>query len=72
MVKIVATFKIWLLNTEREVKKIINKDEGMEKVDKADKIEDIKDDEIMTVGKVAAYFKVGEDTALKLVKDGRG
>ena len=57
-------------NTEREVKKIINKDEDMEKVGKADKILDIKDDEIITVDEVAAYFKVSEDTALKLVEYG--
>jgi|GEM_PF-804421 len=46
---------------------MINKNGNMEKVEK---IEDIKDDEIMTVGEVASYFKVGEATALKLVEDG--
>ena len=41
-----------------------------ENVKNVEKIEDIKDDEIMTVGEVAAYFKVSENTALKLVVDG--
>ena len=45
--------------------KFNNDDDG-----KIEKIEDIKDDEIMTVGEVAAYFKVSEQTALKLVVDG--
>ena len=67
MVKSICNLKYMVTKiTEREVKKI-NKDEGMEKVDK---IVDIKDDEIMTVGEVAAYFKVSEDTAFKLVENG--
>ena len=41
-----------------------------ENVKNVEKIEDIKDDEIMTVGEVAAYFKVSENTPLKLVVDG--
>ena len=38
--------------------------------EKVEKIEDIKDDEIMTVGEVGSYFKIGEQSALKLVVDG--
>ncbi|HEY8892719.1 MAG TPA: helix-turn-helix domain-containing protein [Clostridium sp.] len=39
-------------------------------IDIIEKIEDIIDDEIMTVRKVAAYFKVSDRTALKLIEDG--
>ncbi|MBU3114797.1 helix-turn-helix domain-containing protein [Clostridium lacusfryxellense] len=42
----------------------------IEQNEKPEKIEDIKDDEIMTVREVATYFKVSEATALKQVVDG--
>jgi len=45
-------------------------DKDMEEVHNVEKIEDIKDDEIMTVGEVAAYFKISEADGLKLVEDG--
>ena len=41
-----------------------------EEVGKNEKIENIKDDEIMTIGEVAAYFKLSEQIIIKLVKDG--
>jgi len=34
------------------------------------KIENIKDDEIMTIGEVAAYLKISERIIVKLVEDG--
>ena len=45
-------------------------DKDMEEVHNVEKIENIKDDEIMTVGEVAAYFKISEADGLKLVEDG--
>lgn len=49
---------------------MLDENEDMEKGHKIEKIEDIKDDEIMTVGEVAAYFKVSEADGLKLVEEG--
>ena len=49
---------------------MIDEDENMETIPKVEKIEDIKDDEIMTVGEVSAYFKISESDGLKLVEDG--
>lgn len=43
---------------------------NQEEIDKIEKIENIKDDEIMTIGEVAAYFKLSEQIIIKLVKDG--
>ena len=37
---------------------------------KVEKIENIKDDEIMTIGEIAAYLKISEQIIIKLVKDG--
>ena len=44
--------------------------EDMKENKNVEKIHDIKDDEIMTVFEVAAYFKISEMDALKLVEDG--
>ena len=41
-----------------------------EDIENIEKIENIKDDEIMTIGEVAAYFKISEQIIIKLVKDG--
>jgi len=38
--------------------------------DKVEKIENIKDDEIMTIGEIAAYLKISEQIIINLVKDG--
>jgi hypothetical protein len=36
-----------------------------EKVEKVETIENIKDDEIMTIGEIAAYLKVSEQIIIK-------
>lgn len=41
-----------------------------EKVEKVETIENIKDDEIMTIGEIAAYLKISEQIIINLVKDG--
>ena len=41
-----------------------------EKVKKSIKIINIKDDKIMTLGQVAAYFKISEQIIINLVKEG--
>lgn len=46
------------------------KDDVVEKIETLEKIENIKDDEIMTIGEVAGYFKISEQIIIKLVKDG--
>ena len=43
---------------------------GTEEDGKIEKIENIKDDEIMTIGEIAAYLKISEQIIIKLVKDG--
>jgi len=46
------------------------KNDHIEKIEKIRKIDDVKDDEIMTLGQVAAYFKISEEIIIKLVKEG--
>jgi len=46
------------------------KNKHIEKIEKIRKIDDVKDDEIMTVGQVAAYLKISEKIIIKLVKEG--
>ncbi len=44
--------------------------ENNEDDEKVEKIENIKDDEIMTIGEIAAYLKISEQIIINLVKDG--
>lgn len=41
-----------------------------DKVENVEKIENINDDEIMTIGEIAAYLKISEQIIINLVKDG--
>lgn len=45
-----------------------NKENG--KIENVEKIENINDDEIMTIGEIAAYLKISEQIIINLVKNG--